>query len=79
MQFGLSSFGPSVIIGLGKIQSYQWFASRQQEVLFDPKTDFDVIQERCYERVTNTFSQWHERLGFQSYLTLTTQLFEKIQ
>ena len=24
--------GPSVIIGLGKIQSYQWFASRQQEV-----------------------------------------------
>ena len=26
-------FGRSVIIGLGKIQSYQWFASRQQEVL----------------------------------------------
>ena len=25
--------GPSVIIGLGKIQSYQWFASRQQEVI----------------------------------------------
>ena len=25
-------FGPSEIIGLGKVQSYQWFASRQQEV-----------------------------------------------
>lgn len=25
-------FGPSVIIGLGKIQSYQWFASSKQEV-----------------------------------------------
>lgn len=25
--------GRSVIIGLGKVQSYQWFASRQQEVL----------------------------------------------
>lgn len=24
--------GPSVIIGLGKIQLYQWFASHQQEV-----------------------------------------------
>ena len=25
-------FGRSVIIGLGKIQSYQWFASSKQEV-----------------------------------------------
>lgn len=25
-------FGRSGIIGLGKVQSYQWFASRQQEV-----------------------------------------------
>ena len=33
-------FGPSGIIGLEKIQSYQWFASRQQEVylkLYDSK------------------------------------------
>ena len=28
----LSTLGPSVIIGLGKIQLYQWFASHQQEV-----------------------------------------------
>ena len=74
----LQGFGQRAIVGLMIIQTYQWFASRQQEILFDSKTDFDVIQKRSYERVLNTFSQWHERLGSQSYLTLTIQLFEKI-
>ncbi|WP_204887308.1 hypothetical protein, partial [Pseudoflavonifractor phocaeensis] len=31
--FSATLVGRSVIIGLGKIQSYQWFASRQQDVL----------------------------------------------